>query len=274
MMRISNLATAESKTVSIARRFAARVKVSALLTDHAAIQEAVEKLRVDLLPEMVDVMLFAYLFGMDERYRLFGIDRSATWLSLHTSAIEFLSRRMGLGVDKLDALQSKLEVSGLRVLNDATNYLEKRLQKVVMDSVSRGWTKRRAVEALKETYSSFSDGAVEAVFRTQTQLAHSAGRWNAEQDSAIQDILWGYEYVTARDDRVRENHAALHGTKQPKDHPLWDSIYPPNGWNCRCTVIPILRERRKGERFHSKLPKTGGAPDKGWAYNPGKILFV
>lgn len=45
------------------------------------------------------------------------------------------------------------------------------------------------------------------------------------------------EYRTADDDRVREAHQALNGTIRPVSDNFWHIYYPPNGWNCRCTVI-------------------------------------
>jgi SPP1 gp7 family putative phage head morphogenesis protein len=44
-------------------------------------------------------------------------------------------------------------------------------------------------------------------------------------------------YHTVGDARVRPTHAALDGiTRQVGDN-FWRSYMPPNGWNCRCTVI-------------------------------------
>ena len=47
------------------------------------------------------------------------------------------------------------------------------------------------------------------------------------------------EYRTAEDDRVRESHAVLNGIIRPVDDTFWKTYYPPNGWNCRCTVIRL-----------------------------------
>jgi SPP1 gp7 family putative phage head morphogenesis protein len=43
--------------------------------------------------------------------------------------------------------------------------------------------------------------------------------------------------ATAGDDRVREAHEKLNGMIYKADNKVWDTIYPPNGWNCRCEVI-------------------------------------
>ncbi len=55
-----------------------------------------------------------------------------------------------------------------------------------------------------------------------------------------------WEYVTAGDDHVREEHRLLDGVILQFDDPRWRKIFPPNGWNCRCTVISRTRNQAKG----------------------------
>ena len=47
------------------------------------------------------------------------------------------------------------------------------------------------------------------------------------------------EYRTMEDDRVRDEHAELNNITRPVNDAFWNTYYPPNGWNCRCTVIRI-----------------------------------
>lgn len=73
---------------------------------------------------------------------------------------------------------------------------------------------------------------IETIYRTQTQLAFAAGKAEWDQQPAVQNILWGYKYITAGDDRVRPEHAVLDGITLPKDDPWWLSNKPPLGWAC------------------------------------------
>jgi SPP1 gp7 family putative phage head morphogenesis protein len=59
------------------------------------------------------------------------------------------------------------------------------------------------------------------------------------------------EYRTAEDDRVRPEHAVLDNLVLATDDPRWGSIYPPNGWNCRCTVIPAAGDAQLSPDDHA-----------------------
>lgn len=54
------------------------------------------------------------------------------------------------------------------------------------------------------------------------------------------NVLPLWKYTTAGDEKVRKEHAKLDGVVLRHDDPLWDKIYPPNGWRCRCYVVGIL----------------------------------
>lgn len=90
---------------------------------------------------------------------------------------------------------------------------------------------------------------------------------------------WMYNAVL--DSRTRPSHRALHGKVFRADDPIWDKIYPPNGWNCRCTVIPLDQEdlnelNIKPEELNPVKRKkllSNFIIDKGWDYNPGKAAL-
>ncbi len=53
------------------------------------------------------------------------------------------------------------------------------------------------------------------------------------------DVFPYMQYKTAHDERVRSSHQKLDGVIKPVDDPFWDTYLPPNGYNCRCTVIKL-----------------------------------
>lgn len=80
--------------------------------------------------------------------------------------------------------------------------------------------------------------------RAEYNFAHAsaqmAARW--EQFAADGD-RYNLQYRTANDGSVRPEHAALHGVTLPPSDPFWQSYFPPNGWNCRCTAVQVLKDK-------------------------------
>ena len=54
-----------------------------------------------------------------------------------------------------------------------------------------------------------------------------------------------YEWLTAQDERVRETHAILDGTRQRWTHPP-DPGHPGESTQCRCVAIPVIPEAETG----------------------------
>ncbi|MBA3830154.1 MAG: minor capsid protein [Taibaiella sp.] len=77
--------------------------------------------------------------------------------------------------------------------------------------------------------------------KTEYDLAVSsstmAGHWVRFEANKKQMPL--LRYSTVHDSRVREAHRILDGTVRPVDDSFWKEYYPPNGWNCRCTVLQL-----------------------------------
>ena len=149
------------------------------------------------------------------------------------------------------------------------------------------------------------------IYRQNMQTAYMAGRYRQQQELATatgQGARPYWQYLAVRDSRTRPTHAALHGRVWRADDPIWNSLYPPNGWNCRCRVRALSESRMKKEGLTAessdgqlvtmqvsagKLPDgtpdlrevTGiriidrdgkpavMLPDAGWSYNPGKAWY-
>lgn len=84
---------------------------------------------------------------------------------------------------------------------------------------------------------------------------------------------YNLQYRTQRDKKVRPEHAALDRVTLPMSDTFWQEYYPPNGWNCRCTVIQV-RKSKYPETPHDEAMALGaeatGKDTKGiFHFNPG-----
>jgi SPP1 gp7 family putative phage head morphogenesis protein len=77
------------------------------------------------------------------------------------------------------------------------------------------------------------------IFETNMSTARAAGRW--EQIQRVKRTRPWLRYVAILDSHVRPDHRRWHGTVLPVDDDWWDTHFPPNGWNCRCTVMSLSK---------------------------------
>lgn len=196
---------------------------------------------------------------------------------------DYVAKRLDLSPEALVALATQFNDVAVSATQQITGRLEQFVSRALVESFARGDHVAGGVARLREAFTAAgvtpdAPHSLEAMFRTQHNLAYSAGRWQADQNPAVQEILWGYEYTTVRDNRVRPNHAALDGFRAPKEDPAWQIIWPPNGYNCRCTTIAIFYGDAEAVATGPLNPvEVGGVfvqpePDAGFEFNPGLVF--
>ncbi|OPH36005.1 phage minor head protein [Moraxella equi] len=79
------------------------------------------------------------------------------------------------------------------------------------------------------------------VYHTNKQTAYSAGKW--ERIQKTKDFLPFLQYLPSASVNKRDGHKAYYGIVRPVDDPIWQSIFPPNGFGCRCAVKQISKSK-------------------------------
>lgn len=93
------------------------------------------------------------------------------------------------------------------------------------------------VQSIDSTY---NGNYLRAEYNFVSASAEMAGKW--EQFMRDGD-RYNLQYRTQRDDKVRPEHAALDRVTLPPSDSFWEEFYPPNGWNCRCTVVQVRKSK-------------------------------
>jgi SPP1 gp7 family putative phage head morphogenesis protein len=81
-------------------------------------------------------------------------------------------------------------------------------------------------------------------YETALLTAESASNYRRLAKKKTLYPFW--KYVIVEDGKAREEHQKLNGIILPADDPRWDKIFPPNGWKCRCRVVPVMRHEAEG----------------------------
>lgn len=126
------------------------------------------------------------------------------------------------------------------------------------------------VQKINNTYNG-SYLRTEYNFARQSSLA--AARWKQfEKDGDRYNL----QYRTAYDDRVRTSHRKLEGITLPPSSKFWNDYYPPNGWNCRCVVVQVRKDKYpesdEQEAINLGSQATAGKHQEMFKFNPGKEM--
>lgn len=80
--------------------------------------------------------------------------------------------------------------------------------------------------------------------RAEYNFVEASAQMAAKWEGFMKDgDRYNLQYRTAGDDKVRPEHAALDRVTLPITDPFWEEYYPPNGWNCRCTVVQVRKSK-------------------------------
>jgi len=127
----------------------------------------------------------------------------------------------------------------------------------------------------------YNQAYLQAEYNFAVSSAQQAANWAKIEENGDR---YNLQYRTAGDDKVRDSHEALDGTTLPPSDPFWNSYYPPNGWNCRCVAVEVLKDKypesdskkaiQKGDEATMQIGKDGKNRMEIFRFNPGKEKVV
>jgi SPP1 gp7 family putative phage head morphogenesis protein len=91
------------------------------------------------------------------------------------------------------------------------------------------------IEREKKVVELGSQRRIKLILEQNTRMALSTGEYAAAQENGVTHL----RYKTKEDSRVRPSHALLDNKVWDIDDPVWQKIYPPIDYGCRCYVEQI-----------------------------------
>lgn len=95
---------------------------------------------------------------------------------------------------------------------------------------------------------------LKTIYLTNMQSAYMAGRYAEMTDSVGTHPYW--QYVAVNDNRTRDSHRKMHGRVYAATDPVWNTMYPPLDFRCRCRVRPLSRSAGEGKVLPSPMLET------------------
>lgn len=174
----------------------------------------------------------------------YGIDDPMLLTAFETNLYRFSAGKTLIELQELNSI--------FRKSNSFAQY--ERLAKQVTDTFNRKW-------ARTEYNTAILSGEATATYYRLLAKTEEFPYW---------------EYKTVGDDNVRHQHALLDGLILPANSPIWQKLFPPNDWNCRCFIVPRLAAEVKDidlaamqarANAYFETPEYKRAQAQGWAVN-------
>ena len=120
-----------------------------------------------------------------------------------------------------------------------------------------------------EINAKYNGAYLQAEYNSAVHASQSAAKWNRFQQAGDRYYL---QYRATLDGLTRDDHEALDRITLPIDDPFWLRFFTPNGWNCRCNVIQVLKSKYKLSNPKKALiagEKATEGNNKIFQFNPG-----
>lgn len=193
--------------------------------------------------------------------------------------LRYFGNKLDLSAQEYGRLADKYKTLAFTVSGYSDLQILRAFRAKLVEAIANGSTLRDFAAEMDELleargYDRQDPWAADNIFRTNLQTAYNAGAYQEMTAPAVLKARPYWMYDAVDDEATRESHRALSGKVWPADDPVWDHIYPPNGYRCRCSVVTLSQRQLERMGLTVEERPLGIMPDKGFDGNPGKVQFI
>ena len=204
--------------------------------------------------------------GSQLRIDILAEPDAQNFITTHASILDSAMQRAPLSdIMRQRLQQSNYIFSGIKTFHEFNEAFP-----ALLDSNGERKPFERFLNDVQSINEKYNRHYLRAEYNFVNASADMAARW---EEFAKDGDRYNLQYRTAGDEKVRPEHAELNGVTLPIDDPFWREYFPPNGWNCRCTVVQV-RKSKYPETPHEEAMHRGanatGKDEKGiFHFNSG-----
>jgi len=206
---------------------------------------------VKLPNSLLEYMIISTLQGrvdIIEQNKLSNVKEFAEVVNMfdipYDEAIKYIQEKYPILYDDLDEITDEVTQKYFWVKESTSLELTKKIQKSLLTLLKNGGTFKEWKENYDANFKSMgleSTGSyTETIYRTNLQSGYAAGRY--QQQDSQKELFPYWQYVSIMDDVTTDICSELNGKTYKANDPIWNSIYPPNHYNERSSVIALNNE--------------------------------
>ncbi len=190
------------------------------------------------LSELFDGMMHTLysLEGSQFRIEVLAEPKIQKFIDAHAGVLDSTFKQ----VEMSDAMRKRLQrsdyiFSGMKTFHELNEAFPS-----LLDSNGNRKTFEAFLNDVRKIDNTYNSNYLRAEYNFVQSSAQMAAKWERFSEDGDR---YNLQYRTAGDGKVRPEHAALNGVTLPPSDPFWEEYYPPNGWNCRCTVVQVRKSK-------------------------------
>lgn len=174
--------------------------------------------------------------GANFDINIIASDEAQDFINTHTSVLDSSFQK----VEMSDLMRQRLTrsnyiFSGMKTFHELNETFPS-----LLDENGNKKTFERFLNDVRKIDETYNSNYLRAEYNFVQASAEMAAKWEKFMEDGDHYYL---QYRTQHDDKVRPEHASLDRVTLPPTDSFWESYYPPNGWNCRCTVVQVLKRK-------------------------------
>ena len=222
-------------------------------------EEIQESIRVDLEESLYQALVVSYLLGWDHIAREEKIEAAENnhFYIYPEGAVKKLIKRVSMSRDQFYELDAKARFKAFTVSWVTSMDAVKKVKSVIASNMIGGESIRGFVERVgadeiisQSGFSLTKPWYWEVVYRTNVIAAYNAGRF--EGAKAYKNRIQYLTFIAILDERTTDICRSYDGITRPVDDPIWQSITPPNHFQCRSTVRAVWKYEKDKPKLTSK----------------------
>jgi SPP1 gp7 family putative phage head morphogenesis protein len=174
--------------------------------------------------------------GANFDINIIASDEAQDFINTHTSVLDSSFQK----VEMSDLMRQRLTRSNYIFSGMKTFHELNEASPSLLDENGNKKTFERFLNDVRKIDETYNSNYLRAEYNFVQASAEMAAKWEKFMEDGDHYYL---QYRTQHDDKVRPEHASLDRVTLPSSDSFWESYYPPNGWNCRCTVVQVLKRK-------------------------------
>ena len=197
-------------------------------------EEEIRKQLSELFDGMMNTLYS--LEGSQFRIEVLAEPKIQKFIDAHAGVLDSTFKK----VEMSDAMRKRLQrsdyiFSGMKTFHELNEAFPS-----LLDENGERKTFEAFLNDVRKIDNTYNSNYLRAEYNFVQSSAEMAAKWERFSEDGDR---YNLQYRTANDSKVRPEHAALNGVTLPPSDPFWEEYYPPNGWNCRCTVVQVRKSK-------------------------------